>query len=53
MKIMCIDNKNVEGQIKLNQEYEPILENETTYKIKLGNGVKGTYLKTRFKVVEE
>lgn len=53
MKVKCIDNKNVEGQLKLNQEYTTVDENETSYFIQLGNGVKGSYLKSRFEKVEE
>lgn len=53
MKIKCIDNENVEGILKLNQEYEPIEENDTHYVIQLGNGAKGNYLKSRFKTVEK
>jgi hypothetical protein len=52
MKIKCINNKEVEGQLKLNIEYTTIGENETSYIIQLGNGVKGTYLKSRFEKVE-
>jgi hypothetical protein len=52
MKIKCIDNTGVQGQLNENQEYTPVKETEKQYKIKLGNGVTGTYLKVRFEVVE-
>ena len=51
MTIKCIDNSNVEGSLKLDQEYEPIGEENGKYILKLGKGIKAKYLKTRFKEV--
>jgi hypothetical protein len=50
-KVICINNKEVEGSLKLGLEYEPIKENKTHYVIQLGNKVKGNYRKDRFQEV--
>lgn len=52
MVVKCIDNSNVEGSLKIGQEYQPEKENNDLYVIKLGNGVKGNYLKSRFEEVK-
>lgn len=51
IKVICVNNEEVENQLKLNLEYEVEEANETQYKMKLGNGVIGTYNKNRFKEV--
>lgn len=51
MIVKCIDNSKVEGNLKLKAEYVVEEESKDKYTITLGNGVKGTYLKTRFKKV--
>lgn len=53
MKIKCINNTDVEGNLKLNEIYEPVKENKNCYVIQLSKGVKGNYLKNRFERVED
>lgn len=53
MRIKCINNQEIEGQLKLNQEYSYIAETTTSFIIKMGNGVKGTYKKERFERIDQ
>jgi len=53
MKVKCINNENVEGSLKIGIEYPVEKEINNLYVIKLGNGVKGNYLKSRFERVED
>lgn len=53
MKIKCINNETIESQLKVGQEYTCTAETETQYVIKLGNGVRGTYLKSRFERINK
>jgi hypothetical protein len=50
-KVTCINNKEVEGQLKVGLEYPVAAETVEYYRIRLGNGVKGLYRKDRFKEV--
>jgi hypothetical protein len=50
-KIECTNNSNVEGNLKLNIQYEACEEDNTFYGIVMGNGVKAHYRKERFKEV--
>ena len=51
MIVKCIDNSHCEKNLKLNTEYPVEEVKGNIYKIVLGNGVIGNFLKTRFKEV--
>jgi hypothetical protein len=52
MMVKVINNENCEGNLKLGETYNPIAEEGEKFVIQLGNGVKGHYLKSRFKEVK-
>lgn len=53
MIVKCINNENVEGNLKLNVEYPVKKEKKEMYVIELKKGSTGTYKKDRFERVEE
>lgn len=53
MKVKCLNNNGCEGTLKIGNKYMVQAEYEEKYKIELKKGESGTYLKGRFKVVEE
>ena len=53
MKVKCINNQNVEGNLKINVEYPVLKDKKEMYVIELKKGSTGTYLKTRFQEVED
>ncbi|OOM17167.1 hypothetical protein CLSAB_18870 [Clostridium saccharobutylicum] len=50
-EVICINNKEIEGNIKIGERFIPVAEQGNKFIIQLGNGVKGDYLKSRFKEV--
>lgn len=52
MVIVCIDNSKVEANLKMGVKYEVYEETKKLFKIILGNGVKGSYRKERFREVK-
>ena len=53
MKVKCLNNNDCEGTLKIGKMYVVQAELKEKYKIKLSQGQSGTYLKGRFKEVEE
>lgn len=53
MKVKCINNQNVEGNLKLNAVYLVLKDMIGTYEIELKKGLKGIYKKERFERVED
>jgi hypothetical protein len=53
IKVRCVNNKDMEGTLRLGDIYNLVKETKNYYVIKLKYGTKGNYAKDRFEKVEK